>query len=143
MVKEERMPVKPKMSTWSWLALSVDNNINSQQDATITHFIDKYNQLNMFWTKLSPETCWADCNYQWNVLLLHLVGCLYYCINDPRSQKHQILSLDFENDCVWRRKAWMKLIVMVYAVQSSSLKTTTLKNGFNEKILVFGKRLAN
>jgi len=24
------------------------------------------------------------------VLLLHLVGCLYYCINDARSHKHQI-----------------------------------------------------
>ena len=23
-------------------------------------------------------------------LLLHLVGCLYYCINDVRSYKHQI-----------------------------------------------------
>jgi len=55
------------------------NNINSQLDATITNVIDDYNQLNMFWVKLSPETCWADCNYQWNLLLLHLVGCLYYC----------------------------------------------------------------
>jgi len=27
-------------------------------------FIDNYNQLNMFRAKLSPETCWADCNYQ-------------------------------------------------------------------------------
>ena len=24
------------------------------------------------------------------LLLLHLVGCLYYCINDARSHKHQI-----------------------------------------------------
>jgi len=24
------------------------------------------------------------------LLLLHLVDCLYYCINDPRSHKHQI-----------------------------------------------------
>jgi len=36
------------------------NNINSELDATI-----KY------------------------LLLLHLVGCLYYCINDARSHKHQ------------------------------------------------------
>ena len=55
------------------------NNINSQLDATITNFIDNYNQLNMFQAKLSPETCWADCNYQSNFLLLHLVVCLYYC----------------------------------------------------------------
>jgi len=26
------------------------------------------------------------------LLLFHLVGCLYYCINDARSHKHQILS---------------------------------------------------
>jgi len=25
------------------------------------------------------------------LLLLHLVGCLYYCINDARSHKHEIL----------------------------------------------------
>ena len=37
----------------------------------------------------------------------------------------------------------MKLIVKVNAVQSSSLKTTTLKNGLIEKILVFDKSLAN
>jgi len=30
------------------------NNINSQLDATITHFIDNYNQLNMFRATISP-----------------------------------------------------------------------------------------
>jgi len=30
------------------------NNINSQLDATITNFIDSYNQLNMFRTIISP-----------------------------------------------------------------------------------------
>jgi len=28
--------------------------------------------------------------------LLHLVGCLYYCINDARSYKHQIDKFRFE-----------------------------------------------
>jgi len=54
------------------------SNINSQLDAAVTNFIDNYNQLNMFRAKLSPDTCWADCNYQKNLLLLHLVGCLHY-----------------------------------------------------------------
>jgi len=26
----------------------------------------------------------------YKLLLLHLVGCLYYCIRDARSHKHQI-----------------------------------------------------
>jgi len=26
--------------------------------------MDNFNQLNMLWVKLSPETCWADWNYQ-------------------------------------------------------------------------------
>ena len=30
------------------------NDINSQLDATITNFIDKYNQLNTFRTIISP-----------------------------------------------------------------------------------------
>jgi len=30
------------------------NNINSQQDATITNFIDNFNQLNMFRAIVSP-----------------------------------------------------------------------------------------
>ena len=30
------------------------NNINSQLDATITNFIDNYNQLNMFRAIISP-----------------------------------------------------------------------------------------
>jgi len=30
------------------------NNINSQLDATITNFIDNYNQLNMFQAIISP-----------------------------------------------------------------------------------------
>ena len=92
-----------------------NSNMNSQLDATITNFIDNYNQLYMFrviitpilrsiiplaantvwcfwgWAKLSPATCWADCNYQQNLLLLHLVCCLYYCNSGARSQKHQNL----------------------------------------------------
>jgi len=72
------------------------NNINSQLDATITDFIVNYNQLNMFRVIISPilrstrlclqlvvwctgnAACWlppADCNYQSDLLLLHLVGC--------------------------------------------------------------------
>ena len=31
------------------------------------------------------------------LLLLHLVGCLYYCISDARSHKHQI-----DISCAWR-----------------------------------------
>jgi len=31
-----------------------DNNINSQLDATITNFIDNYNQLNIFRAIISP-----------------------------------------------------------------------------------------
>jgi len=30
------------------------------------------------------------------LLLLHLVGCLYYCISDIRSYKHPILQIFFE-----------------------------------------------
>jgi len=42
-----------------------NNNINSQLDETIIILLIK-------------------------LLLLHLVGCLYYCIGDARSHKHQI-----------------------------------------------------
>jgi hypothetical protein len=31
------------------------------------------------------------------LLLLHLVGCLYYCISDARSYKHQFISIRCEN----------------------------------------------
>ena len=113
------------------------NNVNSQLDATITNFIDNYNQLNMFRSIISPiirstrlclqlvvqNTGDAACHQQAassvlyttsckqssapgdgrnyrpkhveliqiinKLLLLHLVGCLYYCINDARSHKHQ------------------------------------------------------
>ena len=38
-----------------WIKLlSEYNNINSRLDATITNFIDNYNQLNMFRTIISP-----------------------------------------------------------------------------------------
>ena len=30
------------------------NNINNQLDATITNFIDNYNQFNMFWAIIPP-----------------------------------------------------------------------------------------
>jgi len=32
------------------------------------------------------------------VLFLHLVGCLYYCINDVLSHKHQIYNLTVHTD---------------------------------------------
>jgi len=54
-------------------------------------------QCSWGWAKLSPETCWADCNYQLNLLLLRLVGCLYYFINDARSHKHQTSNKIFKS----------------------------------------------
>jgi len=118
---DETLPNACRISSWFDVCVTMHywyNNINSQLDATITNFIDNYNQLNMFWAiispilrstglclqlvynapvilpagdkdvtsrqhrqcvipqavntvqcfwgwvKLSPETCWADCNYQ-------------------------------------------------------------------------------
>ena len=65
------------------------------------------------YTTLSPETCWADYNYQQNLLLLHLVGCLYYCINDARSHKHQIrikhLQILQDNKIIHRHKSVLSL----------------------------------
>jgi len=45
------------------------NNVNSQLDATITNFIDNYNQLNMFRATISTE----------HVQLIVIINKICYC----------------------------------------------------------------
>jgi len=57
----------------------LSNNINSQPDATITNFIDNYNQLNMFREIISP-------NLRSTGLWLQLV---VYSTDDVTSRQHR------------------------------------------------------
>jgi hypothetical protein len=72
-------------STWMYLQLYLWYTCRQQRRCII-------NAVNIVkrswgWAKLSPETCRADLKGSIKPKLLHLVGCLYCCINDARSHK--------------------------------------------------------
>ena len=63
------------------------NNLNTQLHATITDFIDNYNELFVIISIDNYTDLIVIINK--NLLFMHLVGCVYYCISDARSHRHQ------------------------------------------------------
>ena len=78
-------------------------NINSQLDATITNFIDNYNQLNMFQAIISPILKSTILWYEAPTMLLadSTVGALY------QSYKHSLVLLGMGEIIAWNMLSWL------------------------------------
>ena len=68
------------------------------------------------------------------VLLLHLVGCFYYCINDARSHKQQILKIHNSGACnIWKQYCNVYFWVTIH------FRITKCKHNFFQSVKLFWK----